>query len=202
MLLLLMMLRSGAVTHRRDAPRRISKNLPVGAARVHIAGIAHAGTLEITDRVSEVSVWMWEDRERERECLSGWRTRVFYSQKPRASSDAWAVVMGQTCNPEQKDRVPGESSLIHCLDLVLWQLMPFGWRLVIYKCEDKYKGQKVQMHEKLHLGPQGKGFESLDDFIYFFILRAIYTQKVTLACMWYAVLRAYDTHFVGILAYI
>ncbi len=55
LLLLMMMLRSGAVTHRRDAPRRISKDLPVRAARVHVAGIAHAGTLEITDRESEVS---------------------------------------------------------------------------------------------------------------------------------------------------
>lgn len=124
--MLLLQLRSGAVTHRRSAPRRISKNLPVGAARVHITGIAHAETLEITDRVSEVSVWMCEDGERDRECRSGWRASVFYSQKPRASSDAWAVVKGQTCNPERKDRVPGESSLIHCLDLLLWPLIPFG----------------------------------------------------------------------------
>lgn len=139
--MLMLLLRSGAVTHRRDAPRRISKNLPVGAARVHIAGIAHAGTLEITDRVSEVSVWMWEDRGGGRECQSGWRTGVFYSQKPRASSDAWAVVKGQTCNPEQKDRVPGESSLIQCLDMLLWPLIPFGRRFSSTKARINKKGQ-------------------------------------------------------------
>ncbi len=176
MLLLMMMLRSGAVTHRRDAPRRISKNLPVGAARVHIAGIAHAGTLEITDRVSEVSVWMWEDRERERECLSGWRTGVFYSQKPRASSDAWAVVMGQTCNPEQKDRVPGESSLIHCLDLVLWQLIPFGWRLSSTNARINKKVKKYKCMKNYILVPQGKGFESLD-FYFIFLFCVLFIHR-------------------------